>query len=77
MYNTYTANYFYFIIYPAQVKARVLLEREVKCQMAKGKLSYEKPELEIIEIDEDDVIVTSGDSDGGGWTEPDEEEEFW
>ena len=78
MYNTYTANYFLFIIYPTQVKARVLLEREVKCQMAKGKLSYEKPELEIIEIDEDDVIITSSgtDNDSGGWTGSDEEE-FW
>ena len=36
--------------------------------MAKGKLSYEKPDLEIIEIDEEDVIITSGDSDDGGWT---------
>ena len=46
--------------------------------MAKGKLSYEKPELEIIEIDEDDVIVTSGDSDsGGGWTDPDYNDGGW
>lgn len=46
--------------------------------MAKGKLSYEKPELEIIEIDEDDVIITSSgtDNDSGGWTGSDEEE-FW
>lgn len=45
--------------------------------MAKGKLSYEKPELEIIEIDEEDVIITSGDADGGGWTEPDDNDGGW
>ena len=36
-----------------------------------GKLSYERPKLEIIEIDEKDVIITSGDADFGGWTDGD------
>lgn len=47
--------------------------------MTKGKLSYEAPELEIVEIDEDDIIVTSsgGDADGGGWTGPGDGDDEW
>jgi hypothetical protein len=46
-------------------------------KMTMGKLSYEKPKLEIIEIDEKDVIITSGDADGGGWTKPDDNDGGW
>jgi hypothetical protein len=48
-------------------------------KMTMGKLSYEKPKLEIIEIDEKDVIITSSgtDSDFGGWTDGEDNDGGW